>query len=114
MKLIKNSSKVIIAAAYKTRNMYKMSHEKYDKLVSYSITQNYRKAEDVISFAIATECRNLHRKSSAKLNPEFITIEDHKENFSNNTKMPSNQPNKSGNRQSHQKHCPQNERINKM
>ena len=37
----------------KKNNMYKMSHEKYDKLVSNSITQNYRKAEDIISYAIA-------------------------------------------------------------
>ena len=50
-----NSSKDIIVAADKTRNMYKMSHEKYDKLVSNSITLNYRKAEENISYAIATE-----------------------------------------------------------
>ena len=73
--------------------MYKMSHNKYDKLVSNSINQNYRKAEDNISHAIATECRNLSKKlnienhlSSTKLNPAFITIKDHKENFTNNTK----------------------------
>ena len=33
-----NSSKDIIVAADKSRNMYNMSHEKYDKLVSNSIT----------------------------------------------------------------------------
>ena len=72
-----------------------MSHEKYDKLVNNSITQNSRKAEDNISYAIATECRNLSRKPnvenhlpSTKLNPAFITIKDHKENFYNNTKCP--------------------------
>ena len=73
--------------------MYKMSHEKYDKLVSNSITQNNRKAEDNISYAIATDCRNLARRlnienhlPSTKLNPAFITIKDHKENFTNNAK----------------------------
>ena len=88
-----NSSKDIIVAADKTRNMYKMSHEKYDKLVSNSITQSYRKAEDNISYTVATECKNLSRKlnienhmPSTKLNPAFITIKDHKENFNNNAK----------------------------
>ena len=88
-----NSSKDIIVAADKTRNMYKMSHEKYDELVSNSITLNYGKAEDKISYAIATECKNLSRKHnienhlpSTKLNPAFITIKDHKENFTNNAK----------------------------
>ena len=57
-----NSPKDIIVAAGKTRNMYKMSHEKYDKLFSNSIIQNYRKTEDNISNASATECRNLSRK----------------------------------------------------
>ena len=54
-----NSSKDIIVAADETRNMYKMTHDKYYKLVSNSITQNCRIAEDNISYAIATECRNL-------------------------------------------------------
>ena len=65
-----------------------MQHEKYDKLGNNSITQNYTKAEDIISYAIATECRNPTRKHkienhlpSTKLNPAFITIKDHKENF---------------------------------
>ena len=72
-----------------------MSHEKYDKLVNNTITQNSRKAEDNISYAIATECRSLSRKPnienhlpSTTLNPAFITIKDHKENFYNNTKCP--------------------------
>ena len=60
------SSKDIIVAADKTRNMYKMSHEKYDKLVGNSITHSYRKAEDNISYAIANECRNLSRKQQRK------------------------------------------------
>ena len=70
-----------------------MSHEKYDKLVSNSITQNCRKAEDNISYDIATECKNLSRKlnienhlPSTNLNPAVITIKDHKENFTNNAK----------------------------
>ena len=88
-----NSSIDIIVAADKTRNMNKMSHEKYYKQVSNSITQNYRKAEDNISCAIVTECRNQSRKHrienhlpSTKLNPAFVTIKDHKENFANITK----------------------------
>ena len=70
-----------------------MSNAVSNKLVSNSITQNYRKAEDNISYAIATECKNLSRKRnienhlpSTKLNPAFITIKDHKENFTNNAK----------------------------
>ena len=70
-----------------------MSHEKYDKQVSNSITQDYRKAEDNISYVIATECLNISRKPNienrlpgTKLNPAFITIKDHEENFTNNTK----------------------------
>ena len=76
-----HSSKDIIVAAHKTRNMYKMSHVKYDKQVSNSITHSYRKTEDNISYAIATDCRNLARKLNieshlpcTKLNPAFITI----------------------------------------
>ena len=83
-----NSSNDIIVSVDKTRNMSKMSHAKYDKLISNSITQNYRKAEDNISYAIATECRCLSQKHnkenhlpSTKLNPAFITIKDHKENY---------------------------------
>ena len=88
-----NSSKDTIVAVDKTRNMYKMSHEIYYKLVNNSIAQNYRKAEDNISYAIATEFPSQSRKhkikinlTSTKLNPAFITIMDHKENFTNNTK----------------------------
>ena len=87
-----NSSRDIIVAADKTRNMYNISHEKYDKLANSSITQSYRKAEDNISYAIATECNNLSRNHntenhlpSTKLNPAFITMKDNKENFTSNT-----------------------------
>ena len=65
-----------------------MTHEKYCKLVSNNNTQNYRKAEENISYAIATECQILSRKHNIEnhqpctnLIPAFITIKDHKENF---------------------------------
>ena len=87
-------SKYIIVAADKTRNMHKMSHEKYDKLVNNGITQNYRRAEDNISNTIATECRNLSRKRkienhlrSTMPNLAFITIKNNKDNFTSNTKF---------------------------
>ena len=70
-----------------------MSHDKYDKLVNNSITQNNRKADDNISKTIATECQNLLKRPmienhlpSTKPNPAFITIKDHRENFTNGTK----------------------------
>ena len=97
-----NPSKDINVAADKTRNMSKMSYKKYDKLVDNSITQNYRKAEDNISNTTVTECQNLSRNlkienhlPSTKPNPAFITIKDHKENCTNNTKCRLINPTKS-------------------
>ena len=51
--VLKTTSKILIhpklsiVAAKETKNIYKMSHEKYDKLVNNSITQNNRKAETI-------------------------------------------------------------------
>ena len=87
------SSKYIIVAVDTATNMYKIKHDKYDKLAINSITKNYRKADDNISYVIATNCRKLSRRHmienhlpSTRLNPAFITIIDHKENFINYTK----------------------------
>ena len=62
-----NSSKNIIVAADKTRNMYKMSHKKYDKLVNNSATLSYRKAEDNVSKSIVDKM-NISMKCKADVN----------------------------------------------
>ena len=86
-----SSSKDIIVAADKTRNMYIMSQDKYDKLASNRNTQNNRKGENNISYAMATECKNLSRKHNIENHLHYAKscdhqINGHKENLTNDNK----------------------------
>ena len=88
-----NESNEIIVAADKTSNMYEMSYENYDKLLSENITQRYKKEKHQTAASIVNECKSIAKKlhienrlRSTIEKPAFITIKDHKENFENNMK----------------------------
>ena len=88
-----NESNEIIVAADKTNNMYKMSYENYDKLLSENITQKYKKEKHQTAASIVNECKSIAKKLHIENRlrptiekPAFITIKDHKENFENNMK----------------------------
>ena len=88
-----NESNEIIVAADKTNNMYKMSYENYDKLLSENITQKYKKEKHQTVASIVNECKSIAKKLHIENRlrptiekPAFITIKDHKENFENNMK----------------------------
>ena len=82
-----------IVAADKTNNMYKMSYENYDQLLSENITQMYKKEKHQTAASIVNECKSIAKKLHIENRlrptiekPAFITIKDHKENFENNMK----------------------------
>ena len=92
VKKINNSSNIFLIAD-KTRNIYEVSVDTYNKLLSDNVTSNYKKS----SADCIAEVNNEAREIAAKLDIDdrveciaeenaFITIKDHKPNFQNNTK----------------------------
>ena len=88
-----DASNELIAASDKTNNMYKMSYENYDKLLSENITQRYKKEKHQTAASIVNECKSIAKKLHIENRlrptidkPAFITIKDHKENVENDMK----------------------------
>ena len=82
-----------IVAADKANNMYKMSYENYDELLSENITQRYKKEKHQTAASILNECKSIAKKLHIEdrlrptiEKPAFITIKDHTQNFESNTK----------------------------
>ena len=86
-------SKNIFVFADKTRNIYELSKEAYNKLLKENITKTYKKADDNTYNEINMEAKNIASKLKiddrveclAKKNA-FITVKDHKDNFENSPK----------------------------
>ena len=87
------SSKKLLVSAGKSTNLYEMSVTDYNRLLGNNITSNYRKCENGVKHIIDKETRKIAQSLdlSKKMecyasSPVFITTEDHKPNFQNNTK----------------------------
>ena len=90
IKAIKESDK-IYAPADKTSNMYMISKENYNKLLTNSITASYKKSDNNTKYDINNKGKEilknhqiLERMDINGENNCFITLKDHKENFLNN------------------------------
>ena len=88
-----NSSKKVLVFADKTRNVYEMGRDQYEKLLRENITKTYRKADEKTEEDISHELQNITNKLEVSDRVErmarrqaFISLKDHKENFQNNTK----------------------------
>ena len=88
-----NSSKKVLVFADKTRNVYELDKNQYDKLLRENITTTYRKADGPIEEEINQELKHITTKSEVRDRVEnmaqrqaFISLKDHKENFENNPK----------------------------
>ena len=88
-KRIKNETKLLIAAD-KSTNFYKLEPSKYNDLLEQNITKSYKKAQPDTVRNIHTENKKIATKLGiddrvdATANRDaFITLKDHKPNFSN-------------------------------
>ena len=79
--------------ADKTRNVYEMGKDQYEKLLRENITKTYRKADDSTEENIGHELKDITNKLEVSDRVEkiaqrqaFISLKDHKENFQNNPK----------------------------
>ena len=79
----------LLVPADKTTNLYEVSKERYEKLLHESVTKTYRKADDNAKHDIDSEAKLIARKLELDDRIEvfaereaFITLKDHKENFS--------------------------------
>ena len=86
---IKSSEKVV-AFADKTRNLYEMEKDQYEKLLRENITKCYKKTEDSPEKEIALELSSICEKigisdrvESMGKQQAFITVKDHKDSFPN-------------------------------
>ena len=88
-----NKSKKLLVFADKTSNMYSMNKEHYEKLLHENITKSYKKSANTTLEDINNEAKEIAQ--SLKLDEKmeayadrqaFITLKDHKDNFSNNPK----------------------------
>ena len=89
-KAVKSSTK-LYTSADKTSNMYKLDTEEYNKLVTNSITKDYKKTDgklaDKINIQGTTFAKEAKIQDKLEVNGTtncFITLKDHKENFMNN------------------------------
>lgn len=86
---INQSTKVLITAD-KSRNIYKLDKDQYDKLLSENVTKTYKKCHKNKSTKINQEtkkiAKELHiddRMEKMQESEAYITIKDHKEGFPN-------------------------------
>lgn len=89
LKTMKTSGDIIVKAD-KTKNLYKLSANQYDKLVHDNITKNYKLAPDsqydVINAeakAIANDLHLADRMDVLARSEAFLTLKDHKPRFEN-------------------------------
>lgn len=88
-----NESLNVMAFADKTRNIYEMKPDKYNKLLTENITATYKLTSEQAFEKINQEAKSiaseLHvddRMETIARNEAFISLKDHKENFENNPK----------------------------
>ena len=86
-------SKHLYVEADKTTNVYKVSVDKYQQLLSNSISVNYKKTNESTNTSIDKEAKSIAQDLKLEDRVErfahrqaFITLKDHKENFANNPK----------------------------
>ena len=79
-----------LTAADKTSNMYRLTKEQHDKLLHNAITTTYKKENNDIKHEIDKGGKKIAKKAGALNKMEingtsncFITLKDHKDNFSN-------------------------------
>ena len=84
---IKNSHEMIIPAD-KTRNLYLLQKDQYNKLLRDNITKHYKPASDRAYNSINAEAKSIAQKLDLDDRTEilakkeaFITLKDHKDNF---------------------------------
>jgi len=89
---IKQSDKVLVPAD-KTNNLYKLSVEEYNKLLTDNISKSYKKTKPSAinkvnkeAKSIATKLGIADRVQQYAKRSAFITLKDHKDNFDNNPK----------------------------
>ena len=86
---IKNSNKIFVSAD-KSRNIYKMEKEEYNKLIHENITKTYKKTNknrintiNKTAKKIASDLELEDRIDKMQESECYITIKDHKEDFPN-------------------------------
>lgn len=86
-----NSSNKMFVEADKTRNMYQVDTQTYNKLMADNITKNYKAANIKTVDEIESEFNNIADELNIgdRINPTerkhaFISLKDHKENFGKN------------------------------
>lgn len=89
---LKKSGKVIVKAD-KTTNLYQISKDQYNKMMNDNITKDYKKTTSDTKADIDRETKNLIKELKLEDRMEvhttnncFLTLKDHKDNFSNNPK----------------------------
>ena len=91
IKEIKQSDKVFLLAD-KTTNIYKVSTDTYNKLLTENITKDYKRttehsvqASNSAASKIAHDLHLERRIEAQGKNNAYITLKDHKENFKDNS-----------------------------
>ena len=91
-KNIKKSDKVYVTAD-KTRNVYQLDKDSYNKLMRDNVTSKYEKASGDTEFKINSKAKSITEKLdiSDRVEPiahknAYLTVKDHKDNFPNNVK----------------------------
>ena len=89
LRSIKNSDKVFVSAD-KTRNMYGITPQEYEKLLKDNVTKTYKKTNTALvnnvnceAYKITEKLKIDDRVQCIAKNEAFITIKDHKPNFPN-------------------------------
>ena len=87
-------SKKTLTFADKTSNMYRLSKEKHEELLTNAVTSNYKKANNSIKKKINMAGKQILKNSEIlnriEINGEnncFFTLKDHKDNFANNPQV---------------------------
>ena len=80
----------LLVAADKTTNYYKLETQEYKQLLHNNITKSYRKLDKTIASRITSEAKQIannleldNRIPATAEKPAFITLKDHKDNFTN-------------------------------
>ena len=84
------SSKAVLVPADKTRNLYELGKDQYEKLLTENITKHYRTADkdayngvNEEAQVIAKELDIADRMETMAKREAYITLKDHKDNFEN-------------------------------
>ena len=87
VKRIKEDQKLLILAG-KTNNLYRLTTDEYNKLLTENISKSYKKTDRSSLNRINTEAKNIAKDLKLEERIEkhsqhqlFITVKDHKDNF---------------------------------